>query len=49
LVLTELPGDPARWPLKDGEGRTYLAELAVTWYDDHYWDTVGSSAGTCEP
>jgi hypothetical protein len=49
LVLTELPGDPARWPLKDGEGRTYLAELAVTWYDDHYWDTVRSSAGTCEP
>ncbi|MCA1844900.1 MAG: hypothetical protein LC792_17245, partial [Actinobacteria bacterium] len=49
LVLTEPPGDPARWPLKDGEGRTYLAELAVTWYDDRYWDAVLGLGGAEGP
>jgi hypothetical protein len=33
MVLTELPGDPATWPVRDGAGAHYLSELAVTWFD----------------
>jgi Lantibiotic dehydratase, N terminus len=33
LVLTELPGDPASWPVQDEAGGHYLSELAVTWFN----------------
>lgn len=31
LILRELPGSPASWPLRDAAGHHYLAELAVVW------------------
>jgi hypothetical protein len=37
MIVTELPGQPDAWPLRDAEGQHYLAELAVTWYADDYW------------
>ncbi len=36
LTLSELPGDPTTWPLRDAAGGHYLAELAVTWYAPDY-------------
>jgi hypothetical protein len=38
LFLTELTGDPAFWPVTDGEGQHYLAEIAITWCADQYWE-----------
>jgi hypothetical protein len=40
IVLTALPGDPASWPVHDQAGQHYLAEVALTWYDDGYWDIL---------
>jgi hypothetical protein len=37
MIVTELPGQPAAWPVRDAAGQHYLAELAVTWYADDYW------------
>jgi hypothetical protein len=37
LVITELPGNPATWPLVDDAGGHHRAEIAVTWFDDAYW------------
>jgi hypothetical protein len=37
MVITELAGEPDDWPVMDQEGRHYLSELAVIWYDQDYW------------
>jgi hypothetical protein len=37
MIVTELPGQPAAWPVRDAAGQHYFAELAVTWYADDYW------------
>ena len=40
INITELPGDPGRWLLKDSDGEHYFAEFAATWYADEYWKAV---------
>jgi hypothetical protein len=40
IQISELPGDPDRWPVQDAAGEQYLAELAVSWYADAYWPAV---------
>jgi len=40
IELSELPGTPERWPVRDADGRHYLAELAVSWVADGYWQAV---------
>lgn len=37
LTLVELPGDREAWPVHDGAGLHYLAEVGVIWYADGYW------------
>ena len=37
LELSEIPADPAQWPIRDAQGRHYVAELAVSWVDSDYW------------
>jgi hypothetical protein len=45
MVITELPGCPDAWPVRDELGRHYLAELAVTWYTDDYGKLVPAVEG----
>jgi hypothetical protein len=45
LVMTELPGDPVTWPIRDAVGQHYRAELAVTWLDEEYWTAATTPPG----
>ena len=38
VVARELPGDPARWPVRSARGH-HLAELVVSWRDKGFWRT----------
>ena len=40
IELSELPGSPEHWPLHDADGQHYLAELAVSWVAEEYWQAV---------
>lgn len=40
LSLTEVPGHPGGWPVRDAAGRHYASELALSWLDEGYWDAV---------
>jgi len=42
--LSELPGDGCDWPVRDEEGRHYLAELGVSWFNPGYWSAVDPRA-----
>jgi hypothetical protein len=43
IEMMELPGMPESWPVRDAKGNHYVAELAVSWFDDEYWQTVAPS------
>jgi hypothetical protein len=45
LSLVELPGDPASWPLRDSQGGHYMAEVAVSWSAEDYWQELGKQIG----
>jgi hypothetical protein len=45
MELTELAGAPEQWPLQDAAGNHYLAELAVSWSADGYWQAVAPTGG----
>ena len=36
LVISELPGRVSDWPVRDVDGKHYLTELALVWFDRSY-------------
>jgi hypothetical protein len=48
VEFVEAHGDPAMWPVVDAEGRHYLAELAVSWFDDSHWQSLDVTANARE-
>ena len=44
LVVTEVPGGLDGHAIRSATGEHHVAELAVSWYDDSYWDEVGGGA-----
>ena len=41
-----LPGSPEDWPVRDAQGKHYLAELAVSWIAEEYWQAVVPTRST---
>jgi hypothetical protein len=44
MEVSEAPGSPRDWPVRDASGNHYLAELGVTWFAEHYWQTAAPAA-----
>jgi hypothetical protein len=48
LEFVEAHGEPATWPVRDARGRHHLAEVAVSWFDDTHWTSLGRAASDRE-
>jgi len=44
IEMSELPGSPRHWPVRDESGKHYLAELGVTWFAEDYWQAAAPVA-----
>jgi hypothetical protein len=40
LSIRAVPGDPARWLIRDQARNHYVGELALTWVNPHHWQEV---------
>ncbi|MBG0566018.1 lantibiotic dehydratase [Actinoplanes aureus] len=49
VVLTALPGDRRDWPVRDPQGRHYLAELAITWHDGDHGNSTPRGGHDLDP
>jgi hypothetical protein len=46
MEISEVPGSPRDWPVRDASGKHYVAELGVTWFAERYWQTTTAAAIT---
>ncbi len=46
MEVSEVPGAPRQWPVRDASGRHYLAELGVSWFAEGYWQAATPDAGS---